>query len=53
MYIKLTLKMKDLLGAKYGKVEIEEVIKDNCSYLHPLKRRQLRDALLKHGTLFN
>ena len=26
-----------ILDAKYGKVEIEEVIKDNCSHLDPGK----------------
>ena len=42
-----------ILDAKYGKVEIEEVIKDNCSHLSPDKQRQLRDMLLKHETLFD
>ena len=42
-----------ILDAKYGKVEIEEVIKDNCSHLSPDKQRQLRDILLKHETLFD
>ena len=37
-----------ILDAKYGKVEIEEVIKDNCSHLDPDKQHQLRDVLLKH-----
>ena len=32
-----------ILDAKYGKVEIEEVIKDNCSHLDPGKQRQSRD----------
>ena len=41
-----------ILDAKYGKVEIEEVIKDNCSHLSPDKQCQLRDMLLKHETLF-
>ena len=42
-----------ILDAKYGKVEIEEVIKDNCSHLDPGKQRQLRDILLKHEALFD
>ena len=42
-----------ILDAKYGKVEIEEVIKDTCSHLDPGKQRQLRDVLLKHETLFD
>ena len=42
-----------ILDAKYGKVEIEEVIKDNCSRLDPDKQRQLRDVLLKHEILFD
>jgi len=42
-----------ILDTKYGKVEIEEVIKDNCSHLDPGKQRQLRDTLLKHETLFD
>ena len=32
-----------VLDAKYGKVEKEEVIKDNCSHLDPGKQRQSRD----------
>ena len=35
-----------ILDTKYGKVEIEEVIKDNCSHLDSGKQRQLRDVLL-------
>ena len=42
-----------ILDAKYGKVEIEEAIKDNCSHLDPGKQRQLRDILLKRETLFD
>ena len=42
-----------ILEAKYGNVEIEQVIKDNCSYLDPGKQRQLRDVLLKHETLLD
>ena len=42
-----------ILDAKYDKVEIEEVIRDNCSHLDPVKQRQLRDVLLKHETLFD
>ena len=34
-----------ILDAKYRKVEIEEVIKNNCSRLDPGKQRQLRDVL--------
>ena len=40
-----------ILDAKYGKVEIEEAIKDNYSCLDPGKQCQLRDVLLKHETL--
>ena len=42
-----------ILDAKYGKVQIEEVIKDNCCHLSPDIQRQLRDILLKHETLFD
>ena len=42
-----------ILDATHGKVEIEEVIKDNCSHLSPNKQHQLRDILLKHETLFD
>ena len=34
-----------ILDANYGKVEIEEVIRENCSHLGPGKQRQLRDVL--------
>ena len=40
-----------VLDAKYGKVEMEEVIKDNFSHLDLGKQCQLRDVLLKHETL--
>ena len=42
-----------ILDAKYGKVEIEEVIKDNYSHLYPGKQRQLTNILLKHEVLFD
>ena len=38
-----------ILDAKYEKVDIEKVIKDNCAHLDPGKQRQLRVVLLNHG----
>ena len=37
-----------ILDAKYEKVDIEEIIKDNCSHLGPGKQHQLRVMVLKH-----
>ena len=42
-----------ILGAKYGKVEIKEIIKDDYSQLDLGKQRQLRDVFLKHKALFD
>ena len=42
-----------ILDAKYGKVEIKEIIKDNYSQLDLGKQRQLRDVFLKHKSLFD
>ena len=42
-----------ILDAKYSKVEIKEIIKDNYSQLDLGKQRQLRDVFLKHKALFD
>ena len=41
------------LDAKYGKVKIKEIIKDNYSQSDLGKQRQLRDVFLKHKALFD
>jgi hypothetical protein len=42
-----------MLGAKYDKANLPEIVKDNCSHLEPSQQEKLLSLLLDYESLFD
>ncbi len=50
---KATKRVIEILDAKYGKANLPEIVKDNCSHLEPSQWEKLLSLLLDYELLFD
>ncbi len=50
---KATKRVIEILDAKYDKVNLPEIVKDNCSHLEPSQQMKLLSLLLDYESLFD
>ncbi len=48
-----TKRVIEILDAKYDKADLQAIVQDNCSHLHPSHREKLLSLLLKDEMLFD